>query len=59
MDGMLIIGTLVNVDNDTYLEEVVNRTLYLMKFMLTAWEKINKKRNLHVWPKGQDICWYG
>jgi hypothetical protein len=39
MDGMLIIGTLVNVDNDTYLEEVVNKTLYLMKFMLTAWGK--------------------
>ena len=21
-------------------------------------KKINKKRNLHVWPKGQDMCWY-
>ena len=31
---------------------------YLMKFMLTAWEKINMKRNLHVWPKGKDMCQY-
>ena len=29
-----------------------------MKFMLTVWEKIYKKRNLRVWPKGKDICWY-
>ena len=21
-------------------------------------KKINKKWNLHVWPKGQDMCWY-
>ena len=26
--------------------------------MLTIWEKIYKKRNLRVWPKGIDICWY-
>jgi len=29
-----------------------------MKFMLTVWEKINKKWNLHAWPKGKDMCWY-
>jgi hypothetical protein len=45
-------------DNDAYLEEVFKRTLYLMMSMLTAWGKINKKRNLHVWPKGKDMCWY-
>jgi hypothetical protein len=21
-------------------------------------KKINMKRNLHVWPKGKDMCWY-
>jgi hypothetical protein len=26
--------------------------------MLPVWEKINKKRNLHVWPKGEDMSWY-
>ena len=45
-------------DNDTYLEEVFKGIVYLMKFMLTVWGKISNKRNLHVWQKGKDMCWY-
>ena len=45
-------------DNHTCMGEVQKRSPYLMKFMLTVWEKIYKKRNLRVWPKEKDICWY-
>ena len=45
-------------DNDAYLGEVQKRTLYLTKLMLILWEKNQQETNLHVWPKGQDMCWF-
>jgi hypothetical protein len=55
------IGTLVNVLLQCYLPagSLENNPLLSEVYAYLMEETINKKRNLHVWPKGQDICWHG
>ena len=58
---MLSKGTLVNVLWQWYLpggsleKNPLLNEVYVN--CMGGWE-INKKRNLHVWQKGQDMCWY-
>jgi hypothetical protein len=58
---MLSIGTLVNVLWQCYLPggSLEKNPLLNEVYAYFMGNTITKKRNLHVWPKGQDICWSG
>ena len=45
-------------DNDTYLEEVQKRTIFLMKYMLTVWVKNQQETEFTCVAKRKYMCWH-